>query len=154
MVSLKEMSNEEYQVFDKASIGSYAKDFSISNECSIEDATKFASKQFQNLLPDKINTKDHFLYSICDNESIVGWLWIAYSNKLSIKSYFIYDVFIFQEHRTKGIGSKAIKELEKKSLEFNVKKIDLHVFASNSKAYKFYQKLGFCEKSTMMSKIL
>jgi ribosomal protein S18 acetylase RimI-like enzyme len=52
----------------------------------------------------------------------------------------IQEVFVRAEYRSKGIGDKLIKTVEKEARKIKIKAILLYAYAENSKTLKFYKK--------------
>jgi ribosomal protein S18 acetylase RimI-like enzyme len=83
----------------------------------------------------------------------VGALWVKFEEDGS-RSGFIYDLFIEEEHRGKGLGKATIRALEKLAYEREVKVLYLHVFAHNPVAIHLYERSGFVVKSMNMERRL
>ncbi|MDG5471304.1 GNAT family N-acetyltransferase [Jeotgalibacillus sp. ET6] len=93
-----------------------------------QEAIRNAEKEFEKLLPEGHNTKNHNLFVIRDRDTEVGVIWMA------IKSYdkgFIYDINIWEDHQSEGYGKKAMEEIETFAQENGMKSIGLHVFGHN-----------------------
>lgn len=71
------------------------------------------------------------------------------------KEGFILELYVNSEYRKKGIAKALVMECMKQIKTKGRTTIGLNVFASNRKARKLYESLGFCEFTTVMkSKIL
>lgn len=106
-----------------------------------EPADVLARKQLQGYLPRGFQTELHEFYNIIEDGHICGYVWLKVDD--TKKSAFLYEIYLFDECRSKGIGKKVMKEIEgylkvKKILYFK-----LHVFGTNYKAIKLYETLGF-----------
>lgn len=66
----------------------------------------------------------------------------------------IYDITIWEEHRSKGYGKKAMQEIEAFAKDKGIKSIGLHVFGHNKKARDLYEKVGYRETNSKMEKTL
>ena len=98
----------------KATCAGYAEEKVQAGNWEKEEAPALAEKEFRALLPDGINTKDNFLYSIIDGESgqKVGIIWIAVNVPGTLKGdLFVYDFEIFEKFRRKGYATGALKLL-------------------------------------------
>ena len=58
------------------------------------------------------------------------------------------NIFVEEEYRSKGIGTKLMSYLITKAIEKQVVNITLEVRLSNESAIKFYEKNGFKKVST------
>jgi len=58
---------------------------------------------------------------------------------------YITEIFVREEHRSRGIGTLLIKFSEQELLRMGIKKIFLLVGEPNVKAQKLYESLGFIE---------
>jgi ribosomal protein S18 acetylase RimI-like enzyme len=58
------------------------------------------------------------------------------------KSIFISGLYLSRQYQSKGIGTAIILDLIKKA-EFDGKQLELEVLRVNTKAIKFYKRLGF-----------
>lgn len=96
-------------------------------------------------LIDMIENKIVFL-AIVDNE-IIGYLTGSIESDNYDKSIFarLKNIFILENYRKYGIGSKLINEFKKHCLEKNANNLKVTTYAKNKKATLFYIKNGFEE---------
>ncbi|MTI69432.1 MAG: GNAT family N-acetyltransferase [Firmicutes bacterium] len=80
------------------------------------------------------------VYNIFYDKRIVGFFYVKFGGQ---NAAWLEDIFIAEEYRKKGIGKKAIKELDKLMKEKNITAMFLDVIPRNTKAIKFYKELGF-----------
>ncbi|WP_391207301.1 GNAT family N-acetyltransferase [Psychrobacillus sp. L4] len=59
------------------------------------------------------------------------------------KSAFLYEIFLFDEFRSKGIGKEVLREIEEYLKSKEIIYFKLHVFGTNEKAIKLYKTIGF-----------
>jgi RimJ/RimL family protein N-acetyltransferase len=157
MIRFEPFGSEEFLAYVESDIRRYAEEKVLAGNWEKEEAPRLAEKEFRALLPDGINTKDNFLYSIVDGEfgQKVGIIWIAVNIPSTLKGdLFVYDFEIFEKFRRKGFATNALKVLDAKARELGKDRISLHVFGQNHPARKLYQKNGFEETNVMMSKKL
>lgn len=64
----------------------------------------------------------------------------------------IHVLYVKKEHRSKGIGAKLFEKAEQWIQEQNVHILMLHVDVGNTKAIKFYKKLGLFTSDYTMAK--
>lgn len=100
-----------------------------------------AEKAINGYLPNGFNTKNHEFYNVIENEKVVGYVWIKVIDEN--KSAFLYEIYLEEEFRSKGIGKKVMRELESLLLFRNIAFFKLHVFGNNEHAINLYNNLGF-----------
>lgn len=84
----------------------------------------------------------------------MGWVWINLNFTARVKSAFVYEFRIFDEHQNQGYGKKALALISTALKEKEIKHLYLHVFGSNQKALHLYQKNGFELVDLTLRKIL
>jgi RimJ/RimL family protein N-acetyltransferase len=155
MIRFKPFDPVEFKAYSEIAGKQYAEEKVKSGNWEKENAPALAEREFKALLPNGIETKDNYLYSILEEKSNekVGFIWIASNVPHSLKNdLFIYDFEIFESFRRKGYAIAALKLLEEKARELGKNRISLHVFGQNQAARKLYQKSGFEETNVVMSK--
>lgn len=58
----------------------------------------------------RMASKSHEFYNIKENEKAVGYVWMKVVEEN--KSAFLYEIYLKDEFRSKGIGKKVMIELE------------------------------------------
>ena len=156
MVRLVPMTEPEFQAYLENDIERYAHERVRVGDWRPAEALQKSREEHQQLLPDGLATKNHFLFSIIDEElgSKVGVIWFAIYDKQLLPVAFIYDFLIDEEFRQQGYGRRALMALEVKMKEFGIDKIALHVFAHNHAARALYEKTGFEITGMYMTKNL
>ena len=87
---------------------------------------------------------DYFL--LYASNRIVGFIKVNYAPKSKptiTEAAELEKMYVLPEFKGKGIGNKALKEIIKLAKERAVKNLYLDVLDSNTKAFDFYQRLGF-----------
>lgn len=105
---------------------------------------EFAEKQWSQILPDGLNTKNNYFWTIrkSDSDEIIGQLW--FFQRPEKDQTFIVDIFLKKEYRGAGYGTFVLKFVEKfAKIERLSKVIELHVFKHNPRAVKLYERIGF-----------
>lgn len=59
------------------------------------------------------------------------------------KSAFLYEIYLFEQFRGMGFGTKVMTTMEEWILQQGITYFKLHVFGSNTGARKLYEELGF-----------
>lgn len=154
MVKLNRMSKDEFDRFVSRSVMDYAADKVMIGAWREEEATRLAEESFQRLLPDGLETKGAYLYSICDLEQSIGYVWIQISEHPAGKSAFLYDILIYESFQSQGYGKQTMAALDEVAKGLGADKISLHVFGNNQRALKLYEKSGYIITDYNMSKSL
>lgn len=154
MVKLRLMTPVDFETFLAQAVPEYASDNVKSGRWSRDEALARSGKAFAELLPQGGATPQHFLY-VMDHETTnqkVGYLWVHVEPEG--KRAFLYQIFVLPEHRSKGFGSSAVREVEKILKAKGVEQLALHVFGFNEGAIRLYKRLGFQVTSLNMHRVL
>ncbi|MFC7784022.1 MULTISPECIES: N-acetyltransferase [unclassified Rossellomorea] len=154
MILLQPMKDHEYTLWIQDSIKEYAEEKTKAGNFQKETSLEQAENEFNQLLPDGLESKDHYLFTLIDgdNQEDVGTLWINVQE--DGKEAFIYDIKIHESKRGRGYGKEALKSLDSLAREKGILKIALHVFGHNKVALSLYQNSGFKVTNVLMSKSL
>ena len=152
MITLRAMTEEEFQAFFDYSIGEYAKEKVMSGNWAESEALERSRKEFDELLPKGAQSEGNTLLTLV-NESgeSVGYLWYAVNPRRAGR-VFIYDFEVYSSFRRRGYASQALAALEELLRPQGFKHIDLHVFGHNTPARELYKKTGYSETNINMSK--
>jgi GNAT superfamily N-acetyltransferase len=79
-----------------------------------------------------------------DGESVAGFaLWFrSYSTFLARPGIFLEDLFVFPEHRRRGIGKRLLVHLARTAVERGYGRVEWAVLDWNVDALRFYKSLG------------
>ena len=154
MSKLIPMTQPEFDVYFEHLIQGYAADNVRAGHWAEDEALEKSRKQTVSLLPQGVQTRDHYLYTLFDGDIAVGMIWFHAELDRPIKSGFILDVEIKQEFRGKGYGKQMMALIEEKACEMEIKKMGLHVFAYNNVAKNLYESIGYEVFSFNMNKNL
>ncbi|MGV8027226.1 MAG: GNAT family N-acetyltransferase [Anaerolineaceae bacterium] len=152
MITLKDMTLQEFDDFIKTSIPAFATELEKTGEFTKEQADESAQRQYTELLPDGIASEGHYFLNIDEEDRTVGILWVAMKNENGKISAFIYDLEIYESERGKGAATQAMHKADAFSREKGAEEIWLHVFASNTIAFHLYENLGYRIRKTFYSK--
>ncbi len=149
------MTMAEYQPYLDVSVRNYADEKVRAGNWQPEEALERSAKEFQQLLPDGVATKDNYLYNI-EDEALgkVGMIWLARLMLGTQPVMFIYDFVIDEPHRRKGYGEQAMLAAEVQAKALGYDTIALHVFGHNHAARALYEKLGYEITNINMAKKL
>jgi ribosomal protein S18 acetylase RimI-like enzyme len=156
MVRLVPMKATEYQTYLDLSIREYAEDHVKAGNWQLEEALERSAKEFQQLLPAGVATRDQYLYDIEDAASgmKVGMIWLARIMQSAKPVMFIYDFRIDEAYRRKGYGEQALRAAEEQARALGLDTMALHVFGFNHGARALYEKLGYEITNINMAKKL
>lgn len=154
MIKLVAMTQTEYDVFVEHLVPGYAADNVRAGYWSEDEALERSRKQTESLLPQGLQTKNHHFFTLFDDDTAIGIIWLRAELDRPIRSGFIFDVEIKEEFRGKGYGKQAMLLVEEKARELGLRRIGLHVFAYNTVARKLYESIGYEVSSLNMLKEL
>ena len=140
-ISLRKMIDEEFRLYFDNKIERYSLVLSQNVHEKGEESFVMASKQLNRLLPQGNGTPNHYLFNIYKDDYKIGYVWIKVEKEK--KSAFLYEIYIFEEYRTKGFGTKVMNNVEKWLKDKDVHYFKLHVYGSNTGARRLYEELGF-----------
>jgi ribosomal protein S18 acetylase RimI-like enzyme len=155
MIQLVAMTEQDFQDFYERSIRDYADEKTKAGNYQPEEALGRSRREYEELLPDGLASKDQYLYSIVEDVSgqKVGILWVAVNHR-GQPAAFIFDIEIYEAFRRRGYAEQAFLRLEEKMKALGMTKIGLHVFGHNHAAQALYNKLGYEITNIHMAKIL
>ncbi|MGE7110393.1 GNAT family N-acetyltransferase [Lysinibacillus sp. NPDC047702] len=154
MITLKNMNQEEFKQYISFAVEDYAKDKIASGNWSEDEAIDLSKKSFDQLLPKDEKTENNHLFSIFNNDILVGMIWIAQKGPTKPNEGFIYDFLIFEQYQGQGYAKKAMKEIETIAKELGINKIGLNVFGHNKIARGLYEKMGYEITNITMAKTI
>ncbi len=148
------MTQAEYDVFLERTIPEYADDKVRAGHWAESEALERSRTEFLDLLPQGPQTKNHYLYTLYDNDQAIGMIWLRANIDRPTQDGFIFELYIDESQRGKGYGKQAMLLIEEKARELGLKSIGLHVFGSNKIARNLYEAVGYEVTSVNMSKAL
>lgn len=156
MVSLTALPEERFPAFKAHLTGHYARDKVQAGAWAPEEAPRRAEADLDGLLPDGVDTRDHFLYSVRDASTSeeVGTLWFAVQNPGAGRVVWIYDIEIFEPVRRKGYATRALQAAEREARRLGADRVELNVFGHNAAARDLYERSGYTPTSIVMAKEL
>jgi len=158
MVHLEPMSETQFQSYLDTAVEDYAQAHLKSGDCAQEDALRLAQKDYQELLPNGLQSKNQFLFSIHDDalgkNEIIGMVWFGVTAARIVRSAFIYDLKIREDLRRKGYGVRVMERVEELVQEMGIDTVGLHVMGYNHAARALYEKMGYQITGIGMTKTL
>lgn len=155
-VKLVPMTELEFEMYLQYNIQEYAQDQAQSGRESEDEGVEEAEQQYHHLLPQGLQTPDHALCMIVDEEHArnVGVLWFDQREQQSGRQVFVNDIVVFDEFRRRGYARLAMQQLEKQAAELGATSIGLRVLGQNESARMLYEKLKYNVEHITMSKSL
>lgn len=140
-ITFRPFTRMEFARYEEWSIGSYAEALIRSGTERKEDALAVSAEEFEELLPDGIDTPDNVFW-YADNEygENVGFVWITY---VSDDEAFLGDFGVSPEYREQGYGGAILRALESKLSGEGVQRISLHVFDCDKTLLRLYESCGY-----------
>ena len=91
-----------------------------------------------------------------ESRAFLGYLFVGEGSNLmtGTSQGFIYDIFVKEEFRGKGIGTVLMEKAESRCQERGYSRIGLMVSPDNQLAIKLYTKMGFKTEQMFMEKEL
>lgn len=155
-VSLVPMTDGEFAVFVERAIPAYAAAHARAGNWTEDEALEKSRSAYADTLPDGLATKNHFLFTITDEETRakVGVLWFMLDEDAPSKAAFLYEIRIWDEFQHRGYGRAAMEALERELVRRGARRVSLHVFGHNSIAIDLYRSLGYDTVDLVMAKRL
>jgi ribosomal protein S18 acetylase RimI-like enzyme len=156
MVELVPMTAEEFQAFLEQTTVSYAADHVRAGNWSADESLGKSRAELKGLLPNGLETADHFLRLIAagPKRTRVGTLWYAVRRQAGRTDLFVYWIGIDEPFRRHGYAAEAFRELDHEAVNVGAGQVLLHVFGDNVSAIALYEKLGFATTNRLMARVV
>jgi GNAT superfamily N-acetyltransferase len=135
------MTDGEFADWRAASVRGYAADIAASGSLPAAQAAVAAAAEFDQLLPDGLNTADHSFLCLCADGEPVATNWIRHHR--SPGTSWVYGVEVHEKYRGKGYGRAAMIAGEQATLDAGDTHLALNVFGHNDAAISLYQAMGY-----------
>ncbi|MBL4660124.1 MAG: GNAT family N-acetyltransferase [Alcanivoracaceae bacterium] len=111
-------------------------------QSDVEIALKFIKERFN-------NSESVIFYAKNENGKYVGFtqLYPSFSSVSVQRTWVLNDLFVLAEMRSLGVGKKLLNKAKEFALETKAKGIALETAASNTKAQKLYESIGYTRDS-------
>lgn len=154
MVKLTPMAQEDFAAYLERSVREYAAEHVKTGNWKESESLEKSRAEFNKLLPNGLQSKDEFVYSIVDESTgrKMGILWVEVKMDETPRRAFGYDFWIAEEFRGKGFGKQALMALDEILKSKDVEFMGLHVFGHNTNAFELYKKMGFEITNVQMKK--
>ena len=129
----------------------------IRPDIFIPGTTKYTEKELEDILSDE----NRPIYVATSGEdTCIGYAFCILKNQpfsinmVPFKSLFIDDLCVDQNVRGQHIGEKLIEYVKEEAKKIGCYEVTLNVWAGNTLAEKFYEKMGFQTKERQLEYIL
>ena len=144
MLDLVPMTEAEFATYLDHAVRDYADAHLRAGDVLPEEALARAQKDYDELLPDGLRSKDDFLFTLShDTLGAIGMAWFELRERRTTKSAYLYDFMVRADLRGQGYGRRALELIELKLRELGAEKIGLNVFGYNHAARALYEKMGY-----------
>ena len=142
-ITFRPFTRHEFSQYEEWSIGSYADALIRSGTETKADALAVSAEEFEELLPEGIDTPDNFFY-YAENEygDNVGFVWLTY---VEADDVFLGDFGVSPDFRDQGYGGAILRALEKMLAAKDVRRLSVHVFDCDKAMLRLYADCGFTE---------
>jgi len=154
-ISFREANEKDLQLVKKFTLETAWTAFP-ENDKKLLDREKW-TKNFLEMF-ERLSKRETDRIFIAEDESqaFTGYLWVGEGANMmtGLKNGFIYDIFVKEEFRGRGIGRILLEKAESYCREKGYSKILLMVSINNAAAIKLYDKMGFKAEEMYMGKEL
>ena len=153
MLEFVGMDAREFKAYRLRAIEDYTRESILSGKWSPDTAAGLTAKMIGDLLPDGLDTENHFLYSLMDREvdTVIGAIWFGI---IAGGGIYLFDLIVYEQYRRRGYGTEAMRRLEIIAAGLGGQRILLNVFRRNRPAVALYDKLGYQTVNMLMEKEL
>ena len=129
----------------------------IRPDIFIPNTTKYTDDELQALLKDD---KKPIYVAVNEDDVCVGYAFCQWkeqpfsTNMVQFKSLFIDDLCVDQRARGQHIGEQLCEYVKQEAKKMGCYEVTLNVWAGNTSAEKFYEKMGMKTKEKQMEYIL
>jgi ribosomal protein S18 acetylase RimI-like enzyme len=155
MVRLSPFEQIDFNLFQEGHFAGYARDKVRSGNWPPEGSLERAHREKEQLLPDGLQTRNHFFYNIVEDTTgqKLGMLWVYIPMDPPHREAFLYNIEIDESYRGKGYGTQALAALDELLKGMEVELLGLHVFGFNTAAFELYKRVGFEVTNINMRKV-
>ena len=129
----------------------------IRPDIFIPGTAKYTEKELENILSDENRP---IYVAASEEDTCIGYAFCILKNQpfsnnmVPFKSLFIDDLCVDQNTRGQHIGEKLIEYVKEEAKKMGCYEVTLNVWAGNTLAEKFYEKMGFQTKERQLEYIL
>ena len=121
MVSLRGMTEEEFQAFLGQLIPEYAAEKVQAGNWTSGEALDRSREELRSLLPRGLASSNQHLYSIEWDGTPAGRLWLSVDRRDAGHTGFLYDLFVAEPFRRHGVATEAMRLLESEAARLGIR---------------------------------
>ena len=150
--AVRPLRADEFAAWRKRSQAAYSDD--MIRHAGIDDAAAAAKAQtdYDNLLPNGVDSDGHSLFAIEEDGVAAGSLWLGERDGESGPTLFVYEVYVDESARGRGLGRAAMLFAEEETRRRGIAALALNVMGGNDAARGLYRSLGYDEVAVFMRK--
>ncbi len=154
-ITIREARETDLEVVRNYTVETGWADFSESERKELEKEkwTKHFLEGFE-----KLSKRETSKIFIAEDETraFLGYLWVGEGINMmtGLRHGFVYDIFVKEEFRGKGIGKMLMEKAESYCRERGYSRLLLMVAVKNETAIRLYDSMGFKPEQTYMAKVL
>lgn len=154
VLELRPLRHDEYAAWAANEKAEYARDIAENGHTDPEAARQKAEQDMAQILPQGLDTPNHWIYWLEHDRERVGRLWLAEREIDGRRAMFIFDIHVDEAFRGRGFGRAAMLLTEREALARDIHWVELNVFGGNTVARNLYRSLGYVERAVRMGKDL
>ena len=156
-VNIREGREADLQLVKKYTVETAWETFP-EDEKKLLDRKKWSGNFLETFDREKFARKETDKVFVAEDKShaFLGYLWVGEGSNMmtGLKHGYVYDVFVKEEFRGKGIGRMLLEKAESYCQERGYSRILLMVSVGNQAAINLYDNMGFKAEQTYMAKAL
>lgn len=155
-VDLVRLADGDFESFLERVVEEYARQSVAAGRVEEQGSREWAREEAERLLPEGVRTKGTLLLHIVakgDPPKRVGSIWCS-ADPSNGRHAFVYDLFVFPEHRGQGFAFAGMSRLETLLRSEGYDSVGLHVYSHNEAAVRLYDKLRYETSSRVLHKRL
>jgi ribosomal protein S18 acetylase RimI-like enzyme len=152
-IRLRPLRDDEFDEFLAAQQAEYARSLVDEAGLTPEDAVEKANADYTALFPDGVRQQHQRMSVVEDAASGEPFGRVFWAPRGPKRAY-VYDLFIDERARGRGLGRKALELIEAEARADGLSGIDLNVWGRNEVARALYRTAGYYERAIAMSKEL
>src|SRR5665213_2760132 len=142
MIRLAPISDLDLKVWLTAMWADYRKEL-LDTGFTSEEASVNIEQNEKALFTDGAPNDDQRIFDVMDDETKVGYLWLASREEQSAGEWYVYDIVIDEEFRGEGFGRSAMQAAEDYVKSQGGTRLALIVFGPNAVARGLYESLDY-----------
>lgn len=155
-VSLRDMTDQEYDVFRPRFEADYARDIARSGTLPLAEAKRKAAADLGRLPRDSRSgdrsAGGHQLWTAYDGDLVVGPVWVEVRDRTDGRHAFGFDLEVDEALRGRGYGRAVLRAALEGCQERGAASVSLSVFGFNDRARRLYESEGFVVTAQTMAK--